>query len=123
MKLVTLGAQMNYVFSDGEGTADNNSGADYATPISGDMTLERWVEEAPLRAVSSPVPRFAAQSHELQHLQNSSGTSHSCSCGNRDTMESELIMFVDILLHLSCMTKLCAECSWQLRKRARRRTG
>ena len=43
---------MNYVFSDGEGTADNNSGSDYATPISGDMTPERWLEEAPLRVVS-----------------------------------------------------------------------
>ncbi len=44
---------MNYVFSDGEGTADNNSGSDYATPISGDMTAERWLEEALLRVVSS----------------------------------------------------------------------
>ena len=43
---------MNYVFSDGEGTADNNSGSDYATPISGDMTAERWLEEAPLRVVT-----------------------------------------------------------------------
>ena len=43
---------MNYVFSDGEGTADNNSGSDYATPVSGKMTAERWVEEAPLRVVS-----------------------------------------------------------------------
>ena len=45
-------AQINYVFSDGEGSADNNSGSDYATPISGNMSPERWVEEAPLRAVS-----------------------------------------------------------------------
>ena len=43
---------MNYVFSDGDGAADNNSGSDYATPISGAMTAERWLEEAPLRVVS-----------------------------------------------------------------------
>ena len=45
---------MNYVFSDGEGTSDNNSGADYATPISCNMTAEHWTEEAPLRTVSRP---------------------------------------------------------------------
>lgn len=45
---------MNYVFSDGEGAVDNNSGVDYATSVSGNMTAARWVQEAPERTVRAP---------------------------------------------------------------------
>lgn len=48
--------QINYVFSDGEGEVDNNSGVDYVTAVSGGMTAERWLQEAPQRTVRAPSP-------------------------------------------------------------------
>ena len=48
---------MNYVFSDGEDMVDNNSGDNYSSAISGEMTAQRWGEEGPQRAVSADPPR------------------------------------------------------------------
>ena len=47
---------MNYIFSDGGGTTDNNCGLDYCTETEGVMTREAWAEAAPERMVDSPPP-------------------------------------------------------------------
>ncbi len=44
--------EMNYIFSDGHGTNDNNGGLDYCTETDGDMTQQAWAEAAPERMVS-----------------------------------------------------------------------
>lgn len=45
--------EMNYIFSDGVGTTDNNGGLDYGTGIDGHMTRQAWAEAAPERMVRS----------------------------------------------------------------------
>ena len=46
--------EMSYIFSDGTGTTDNNSGLDYGTEIDGHMTRQTWAEAAPERMVLLP---------------------------------------------------------------------
>ena len=52
--------EMNYIFSDGVGTTDNNAGLDYGTDIDGHMTRQAWSEAAPERMVRLLL-RFARQ--------------------------------------------------------------
>ena len=42
--------EMNFIFSDKEGTFDNNETQNYALPVDGDMTAAKWVDQAPERA-------------------------------------------------------------------------
>ncbi|KAK9805611.1 hypothetical protein WJX72_007789 [[Myrmecia] bisecta] len=49
--------EMNYIFSDGEGTSDNNSGQDYLTVIQGRMTRDAWLDAAPERAAAAEAVR------------------------------------------------------------------
>ena len=47
--------EMNYIFSDGVGTTDNNGGLDYLSEVDGHMTRQAWTEAAPERMVQSTV--------------------------------------------------------------------
>lgn len=42
--------ELNFIFNDKEGTFDNNDMQNYALPIEGEMTAERWIDLAPERA-------------------------------------------------------------------------
>jgi Ni,Fe-hydrogenase I small subunit len=45
--------ELNFIFSDGEGTYDNNDTRNYVLAVEGPMSRELWADTAPERAVSS----------------------------------------------------------------------
>ncbi|KAK9867605.1 hypothetical protein WJX84_010271 [Apatococcus fuscideae] len=53
--------EMNYIFSDGVGTTDNNGGLDYLSEVDGHMTRQAWTEAAPERMVEAEERRKAEE--------------------------------------------------------------
>ncbi len=49
--------EINVVFSDGEGTYDNNGGKDFLLPIDSTWTWQDWQDAAPDRAVAEQQAR------------------------------------------------------------------
>lgn len=45
--------EMNYIFTDGGGAADNNQGKNYMTAVKSSMTPEAWKEKAIDRQVGA----------------------------------------------------------------------